>query len=255
MAESLSSRLRVPGGLGMVYGRYLQTENEPEAVINLRLAQSLGLAVGDELAVTIDASGEAAAVAPTAGGALPRGSGRLRIVGVCTNYAINQVFVSLHAVAAAAGTAALCRGGHRAAASACAGQPGRDAAFVPRSRSEARLRALPQVARVVPWQPIASISLLGCDALVGFVRLYGNLGGAVALFLIFTVILVGVSDRRGEYALLRSLGFSDLDLLRCVLAEVVLLTLCSAPAVRARNAAGHLDFSGTADADLGLCAH
>jgi hypothetical protein len=178
-----------PGGLGMVYGRYLQTENEPEAVINLRLAQSLGLTVGDELAVTIDASGEAGAVVPTADEALPRGSGRLRIVGICTNYAINQVFVSLHTLSQ------LQPGPLRYAAVVTAPQlppaPGSPGATPPLSRDldlEARLRALPQVARVVPWQPIASISLLGCDALVGFVRLYGNLGGAVALFLIFTVI-------------------------------------------------------------------
>ena len=229
VAESLSSQLRVPGGLGMVYGRYLQSESEAEAVINLRLAQSLGLAVGDELAVTIEAPGESAAATPTAGGTLPRGSGRLRIVGICTNYAINQVFVSPHTLSQ------LQPGPLRYAAVVTAPQrppaPGSPGAMPLLSRDldlEARLRALPQVARVVPWQPIASISLLGCDALVGFVRLYGNLGGAVALFLIFTVILVGVSDRRGEYALLRSLGFSDLDLLRCVLAEVVLLTLCSA---------------------------
>lgn len=218
VAESLTSKLRIPGGLGMVYGRYLSPSNEtaPEVVINLRLAQSLSLRVGDELLVSVDTG------APS--------NMRLRIVGICTNYAINQVFVSRHTLSQ------LKPGPLRFAALIIAPSQAIDTTPAveptsPISRNldlEARLRALPQVARVVPWQPIASISLQGCDALVGFVRLYGNLGGAVALFLIFTVILVGVSDRRGEYALLRSLGFSELDLLRCVLAEVLLLTLSAA---------------------------
>ncbi len=215
VAESLHSRLRLPGGLGIVYGRYLSpdTETAAEAVINLRLAQSLGLRQGDELLVRVDASA----------GAHPSPSRRLRIVGICTNYAINQVFVSRHTLSQ------LQPGPLRFAALVTA--QGREDPPGPLLRDldlEARLRALPQVARVVPWQPIASISRLGCDALLNFVQLYGNLGGAVALFLIFTVVLVGVSDRRAEYALLRSLGFSDLDLLRCVLAEVLLLALCAA---------------------------
>jgi putative ABC transport system permease protein len=219
VAESRASKLRVPGGLGIVEGRYLSATDEtaPEVVINLRLSQSLSLRVGDDLVVST-------------------GSGpdlRLRIVGICTNYAINQVFLSRHSLSQ------LQPGPLRFAALVTAPQSpplgGSDTTAGPGTADplardldlEARLRALPQVARVVPWQPIKSLSLQGCDALVNFVQLYGNLGGAVALFLIFTVVLVGVSDRRSEYALLRSLGFSDLDLLRCVLAEVCLLTLCA----------------------------
>lgn len=215
VAESLQSALRVPGGLGLVSGRYLSSEAAAEAVINLRLSQTLALRIGDELEVGLGASPE------------PRV--RLRIVGICTNYAINQVFVSR-------GTLARLRPGPlRYAAVALRATP---LPSQPSARSEQtedaatealaeRLRSLPQVARVVSWAPIARISLQGCDALVAFVRLYGNLGAAVGLLLIFIVVLVGVSDRRGEYALLRSLGFSDLDLLRCLLAEVSLLSLCS----------------------------
>lgn len=219
VAESRTSKLRVPGGLGIVAGRYLSATDEtaPEVVINLRLSQSLSLRVGDDLVVRSGSGPEL----------------RLRVVGICTNYAINQVFLSRHSLSR------LQPGPLRFAALVTAPQspalgssdatagPGIADPLARDLDLEARLRALPQVARVVPWQPIRSLSLQGCDALVNFVQLYGNLGGAVALFLIFTVVLVGVSDRRSEYALLRSLGFSDLDLLRCVLAEVGLLTLCA----------------------------
>ncbi|MBL9007271.1 MAG: ABC transporter permease [Myxococcales bacterium] len=222
VAESLQSSLRVPGGLGMVSGRYLSADDAAEAVVNLRLSQTLSVRVGDDLEVGV--------------GAAPERRIRLRVVGICTNYAINQVFVSRgvlrslqpgplrYAAVVLRGSPvpSLSLGSSTSAAQAADSKledPGAVQAL------EARLRALPQVARVVPWAPIARISLRGCDALVAFVRLYGNLGAAVGLLLIFIVVLVGVSDRRGEYALLRSLGFSDLDLVRSLFAEVSLLSL------------------------------
>lgn len=221
VAESLKSTLRVPGGLGLVSGRYLSSDDADEVVINLRLSQTLSLRVGQDLEVGL--------------GVHPDRHMRLRIVGVCTNYAINQVFVSRgtlgrlrpgplrFAAVVLAGSAArndLAPSGQTAGATAGEGAAAAQAL-------DAQLRAWPQVARVVAWEPIARISLSGCDALVAFVQLYGNLGAAVGLLLIFVVVSVGVSDRRAEYALLRSLGFSDLDLMRCLFAETLLLSLCS----------------------------
>jgi ABC-type antimicrobial peptide transport system permease subunit len=75
----------------------------------------------------------------------------------------------------------------------------------------------------VPFAAIASASLKGCDALTAFVQLYGNLSTVLAVLLILVIIQVGVTDRAPEYALLRSLGYSGLDLLRTILAEVTLL--------------------------------
>lgn len=224
VAESLQSTLRIPGGLGLVTGRYLSSEDAAEVVINLRLSQTLGLQVGDDLDV--------------GAGVASQHRRRLRIVGVCTNYAINQVFVSRGTLrslqpgplrfaavvlrAADHAQPSLSSDAKPGPSSTIAADPAADSQAL-----EARLRELSQVTRVVPWAPIARISLAGCDALVAFVRLYGNLGATVGLLLIFIVVLVGVSDRRAEYALLRSLGFSDLDLLRCVFAEVLLLSLCA----------------------------
>ena len=222
VAESLQSTLRIPGGLGLVTGRYLSNEDAAEVVINLRLSQTLGLQVGDDLDV--------------GAGAAPQHRRRLHIVGVCTNYAINQVFVSRGTLASLQpgplrfAAVVLRAFDHAQPSLSSDAKPGPSSAIAANHAAdsqglEARLRELSQVTRVVPWAPIARISLAGCDALVAFVRLYGNLGAAVGLLLIFIVVLVGVSDRRAEYALLRSLGFSDLDLLRCVFAEVLLLSL------------------------------
>jgi ABC-type lipoprotein release transport system permease subunit len=201
VAESLRSQLRVPGGLGMVHGRYLESEDAREVVINLRLSQTLSLSVGDRLFVS------ASPLAPPA---------PLRIVGVTTNYAINQVFVSRKTLATLLPGPLLFQAAVLTGKKERADAPANSALYRRLSRSEA-------VARLVPWEAIATSSLKNCDALTAFVQLYGNLSTLVAVLLILVLVQVSVTDRAPEYALLRSLGFSGLDLLRMLLAEIGLL--------------------------------
>ena len=80
------------------------------------------------------------------------------------------------------------------------------------------------VVRVVPRAAVEQTSLAGCALLVGAIRLYGHMSTVLGALLVLVLVLTSVTDRAGEYALLRSLGFSGLALWRMLLVEVALLS-------------------------------
>lgn len=171
----------------MVDGRFLQRDEDPDIVIDLRTALGLEVRVGDEIDV-------ASAGPPV----------RLRVAGIVSNYTVNQAFVSPYTLARVAESARRPVGALLTGPPAVAAHLGR--------RSE--------VARLVPGDLVARAGTQNFQAVSAFLRIYGNLGVLAGAVLVLVFVRMSIDDRAGEYALLRSQGFSTLELLRSLLVEV-----------------------------------
>ncbi|HEX3481033.1 MAG TPA: ABC transporter permease [Kofleriaceae bacterium] len=170
----------------IVRGRPIERADAPEIVVDLRTARSLAADVGDRLEVV--------------------GEGQtldLRIVGVTSNFSVNQAFVSVPTLTALAGRPLPPQG------AVLAGPP--DLGL--------RLSRMTEIARLLPGDVLADASRKNLSVTANFCRLYGDLGVLVGAVLVLVFLGMNIEDRTAEYALLRSHGFTPPELLRSLLVE------------------------------------
>lgn len=186
VAGPVPSRLREDRAI--VFGRSLETESAQEIVVDLRTAQTLGIHVGDMVDV---GSGDRTV--------------SLRVVGITSNYSVNQAFVSHETINHVVGQPLLMQG----------------AVLVGPSSLQIRLSRLNVVTRVLPGALLWNASLRNVNTVTSFFRMYGHLCMLVGAVLVLVFMSMTIEDRVAEYALLRSHGFTTSELLRSLMVEVL----------------------------------
>lgn len=171
---------------GIIRGRTLRP-GKMEVLINLDVARSLGVDVGHTLTVSVGDR-----------------KSSLEIVGIMNSFTMNQAFLELQTLEHLLGRRLPI-----------------DAVLVKAAPSlHGWLNRQLQVATVIPQTALAEAGITNFQSTASFVEVFGHLAAVVSLIIMLAIIRVNSLERFSEYGLLWSLGFSPVQMFRCLLTEL-----------------------------------